>query len=143
MQKILLMVVAVVLVGCGTTSTFDRAEAGDPIAQYDLGMMYLDGDGVGKDSKEAVKWFRKAADQGNALSQNYLGFMCRDGKGVLANHVAAYAWINIAVTNGKQDAKEDLLDLAKKMTSEQIAKAQELSKEMIKKNPKLIKEWKN
>ena len=66
--------------------------------------------------------------------------MYEDGEGVLANHIAAYAWINIALSNGKQDAKEDLLDLEKKMTPEQIAKAQELSKEMVKKNPKLINE---
>ena len=31
---------------------------------------------------EAVKWYRKAADQGNATAQSHLARMYRDGKGV-------------------------------------------------------------
>ncbi|MDP6128458.1 MAG: SEL1-like repeat protein, partial [Planctomycetota bacterium] len=34
------------------------------LAQYSLGGMYEYGRGVEKDEKEAVKWFRKAAEQG-------------------------------------------------------------------------------
>ena len=33
-------------------------------AQFNLGVMYANGDGVPKDAAEAVKWYRKAADQG-------------------------------------------------------------------------------
>jgi len=41
------------------------AEQGDAIAQYNLGGMYQLGRGVPKDNKEAVKWFRLAAEQGH------------------------------------------------------------------------------
>jgi len=41
------------------------AEKGDAIAQYNLGVMYDEGKGVEKDEKEAVKWYRKAAEQGD------------------------------------------------------------------------------
>ena len=56
---------------------------------------------------------------------------------VLAGTVDAYAWYNIAAANGEAYAKKNKGIIAKKMTPDQIAKAEELSKEMVKKNPKL------
>ena len=44
-------------------------------AQYDLGGMYYNGQGVAKNYAEAMKWFRKAADQGSANAQYGLGVM--------------------------------------------------------------------
>ena len=44
------------------------AEHGSADAQYNLGIMYFTGQGVPKDSAEAAKWFRLAADQGDAAS---------------------------------------------------------------------------
>ena len=32
-------------------------------AQYNLGLMYDDGDGVEEDKIEAAKWYKKVADQ--------------------------------------------------------------------------------
>ncbi len=40
------------------------AEQGNASAQYNLALMYDNGKGVLKDYKEAVKWYRKAAEQG-------------------------------------------------------------------------------
>ncbi len=40
------------------------AIAGDPRAQYHLGEMYYQGQGVSKNHDEAFKWFSKAAEQG-------------------------------------------------------------------------------
>ena len=50
--------------------------------------------------------------------------------------------MNIAAANdAAKGVDEDWLEdkITKKMTPDQIAKAEELSKEMIKKNPKLLK----
>ena len=44
----------------------DRANKGDRNAQYNLGVMYRDGQGVAKDYEQAVLWYRKAAEQGFA-----------------------------------------------------------------------------
>jgi hypothetical protein len=55
------------------------------------------------------------------------------------NYVTAYAWWNIAATNGDQNAKNGKPVVTKKMTPAQIAEAGELVKEMVKKNPKLLK----
>ena len=48
------------------------ARQGKANAQRNLGLMYLDGEGVPLDYKMAVKWFRLAAEQGNADAQNNL-----------------------------------------------------------------------
>ena len=39
-----------------------------PNAQVNLGVMYDNGEGVLQDDKEAVKWYRKAAEQGTVSS---------------------------------------------------------------------------
>ena len=156
MKQILLMIAVVALVGCGkkepaqpsvsnstTSSGFEetkaKAEAGNVDAQYNLGEMYRKGEGVEQDFKEVVKWYQKAAGQGNAPAQSNLGVMYYNGKGVPQDYMTAYVWYNIAAAKGDQDAKNTKSEVAKKMTPAQIAKAGELVKEMIKKNPKLLK----
>ena len=59
-----------------------RAEQGNVDAQFDLGFMYENGDGVPKDSAQAAQWYRKAAEQGLSGAQNSLGVMYAIGKGV-------------------------------------------------------------
>ena len=44
--------------------------------------MYDNGRGVPQDDTEAVKWYRKAAEQGHAEAQNNLGVMYLNGRGV-------------------------------------------------------------
>ena len=58
------------------------ADQGHAVAQYNLGVLYRDGEGVPKDLAQAVAWFRKAADQGNAAAQNNLGVLYANGEGV-------------------------------------------------------------
>ena len=48
------------------------AAQGDAYAQYNLGGMYANGKGVTQDYKEAIKWYRLAADQGNADAKEAL-----------------------------------------------------------------------
>jgi len=45
------------------------AEAGDPRAQDNLGLMYSKGEGAPQDYAEALKWCRRAAEQGNPHAQ--------------------------------------------------------------------------
>jgi TPR repeat protein len=53
-----------------------------PSAQCNLGVCYEKGQGVTRDQKEAVLWYRKAADQGFANAQLKLGFCYEKGQGV-------------------------------------------------------------
>jgi len=45
------------------------AEQGVPIAQFNLGLLYLDGHGVPQSDAEAANWFRRAAEQDYAPAQ--------------------------------------------------------------------------
>ncbi len=49
-----------------------QAEAGAPTAQYDLGVRYLNGDGVEKDSELARKWLNASATNGNTQAAKKL-----------------------------------------------------------------------
>ena len=107
------------------------AEQGLAAGQASLGAAYEKGWGVLQDRKESVKWFRKAAEQGHAVSQAALALAYHDGSGVLEDYVAAYAWVNLASANNLEVAKKFKTVLAGKMTSTQIADAQNLSRELL------------
>ncbi len=59
-----------------------RAKQGDADAQYNLGYMYENGEGVEGDYVIAAEWYEKAAGQGHAKAQNNLAFLYRKGYGV-------------------------------------------------------------
>ena len=63
-----------------------------PDAQVNLGVMYANGQGVPQDYAEAVKWWRKAAEQNHESSQVCLGLCYADGKGVEKDFVEAVKW---------------------------------------------------
>ena len=44
-------------------------------AQFNLGVIYAKGQGVMQDYKEALKWYKLAAEQGYVMAQNNLGAM--------------------------------------------------------------------
>lgn len=69
-----------------------KGEAGDPDAQNSLGVCYRLGAGVRKDEKEAVKWYRKAADRGHPKAQFSLGACYAEGTGVFKNDAEAAKW---------------------------------------------------
>ena len=83
------------------------------------------------------KCYRKQADLGNPSAQYNIGICYDAGLGVPEDRMTAYAWLNIAAANGDTRAKSHKTKLAKKMSRKQIDKAQALSREMLKKNPKL------
>jgi TPR repeat protein len=62
--------------------TRKQAEKGNSTAQYNLGLIYHDGRGVGENFREAAKWFKAAAENGLADAQYNLGLMLALGQGV-------------------------------------------------------------
>ena len=77
-----------------------RAEQGDASAQYTLGGMYADGNGVPEDDVEAAHWFTLAAEQENARAQYNLGAMYEYGEGVPQNATQAVSWYRAAAEQG-------------------------------------------
>jgi TPR repeat protein len=84
------------------------ADKGNANAQYNLGNMYMDGQGVPQNDAEAVKWFRRAADQGFIDAQSNLGGMYMDGRGVPLNHAEALKWLRLAAHQGDPEAQANL-----------------------------------
>jgi TPR repeat protein len=70
--------------------------------------MYANGQGVPKDDKEAMKWYRLAADQGYASAQNNLGLMYANGQGVPKDDKEAVKWYRLAADQGNANAQFNL-----------------------------------
>ena len=84
------------------------AKRGDAEAQFNLGNMYYKGQGVLQDYKQAVKWYRLAADQGNAAAQFNLGVSYDNGQGVLQDYKQAVKWYRLAADQGNAAAQFNL-----------------------------------
>lgn len=74
-----------------------RAEAGDAVAQRQLGNLYRSGAGVAQSDAEALTWYRKAAAQGDVVAHYNLGVMYDNGYGVDQDHEEAGRWYEQAV----------------------------------------------
>ena len=76
------------------------AKAGSAEAQFYVGYMYANGNGVRKDAVQAVSWYRKAAEQGDASAQFNLGQIYHYGDGVPKDAVQAVSWYRKAAEQG-------------------------------------------
>ncbi len=88
-----------------------RAEQGDAKAAYDVGEVYVGGQGVPEDDAEAVRWFRKAADKGSAPAQWRLGAAYSDGWGVRQDRAEAVKWFRSAAEQGGPEFAFQLANL--------------------------------
>ena len=112
------------------------AEQGYVDAQCSLGLMYEDGKGVAQDYKTAVKWYILAAQQGNVAAQATLGWKFYQGEGVAQDYIKAYMWFNIAAIDGDTNKISYRDNVAHKMTTAQLAQAQQLATRCLKSNYK-------
>lgn len=76
------------------------ARKGHADSQFNLGLMYEQGIGIGKDEKEAVVWYGKSAAQGNAAAQFNLGVLYENGRGANADFAKANEWYRRASVQG-------------------------------------------
>ena len=107
------------------------AEGGDIRAQFLLGRIYSEGQGVAKNEAESVKWYLLAASSGDIVSQLALGTMYVNGRGVKQDFVQAYSWFTIVAANGNRDMTSQALDvrdlIEQMMTSAQIEEAETIA----------------
>lgn len=76
------------------------AEAGNPEAQFRLGVMYADADLVSLDYGRAAHWVGKAAAQGMAKAQALLAWFFANGLGVEQDDAEAGRWYLKAAAQG-------------------------------------------
>jgi len=84
------------------------ANRGDANAQFNLGRMYADGDGVEPDMDEAIKWYRLAATNGHSEAQFNLGVILTSRLGEDRNIHDAIRFYEQAFANGIAEAAHNL-----------------------------------
>lgn len=77
-----------------------HAEEGNPRAQTEIAILYLNGSGVEEDEEEALNWARQAANQRDAFGQYLLGWMLVNGHGTEADAIAAIPLYEAAANQG-------------------------------------------
>ena len=87
------------------------AERGNSEAQYNVGFMYLSGQGTAVNLEEAAKWFRLAAEQGKVESQVNLANMYFNGWGVEQDYAESAIWFRKAADQGNPVAQGTLGEL--------------------------------
>ena len=85
---------------CCPIPTLTAAKEGHADSQFNVGLMYEKGIGVGKDEKEAVAWYSKSAEQGNSAAQYNLGVLYENGLGTGIDYAKANEWYRKASVQG-------------------------------------------
>ena len=83
----------------------DLAGSGHVKSQAVLGLLLLEGKSVRKDTAEAVRWLRHAADQGDLGSQAVLGAAYMEGKDVMQDFSEAARWLRGPSDHGNPTAQ--------------------------------------
>lgn len=107
------------------SSFYDMASAGDPDAQYQLGLLYYQGLGISQNYIEASHWYREAAKQGYADAQYSLGNMYLMGEGVDQNDAQAIKWYEKAADQGHVAAGHNV-DNLRRVTAVKSTSAAEI-----------------
>lgn len=124
------------------------AEAGEPTAQFHIGLIYAWGRGVAPNRKSSIEWLTRAALIGYSPAMLALG-VALSGPGVILDEavivgkqprtdeftdlVVAYSWLD-AASNTKEyaikaEASFQLRELAQRMSSEEIERGKTLAQE--------------
>lgn len=80
------------------------AAQGDLMAMIDLGQLYITGDGVPRDSQEAIRLFQKAGDGGEMQGYYHLAYMYGVGSGVKKDYAEEAKWYRVLAEKGVVDA---------------------------------------
>ena len=104
------------------------ADEGSASAQFELGRMFENGNGVGKNSQLAVFWYGKAAEQGHAEAQTSLAVLYARGLGVPRNDSYAVAQYDLGYmyARGLGVPRDDrqAIDWYRKAAGQGVVKAQ-------------------
>lgn len=124
------------------------AEAGNPTAQFHVGLMYAWGRGVSPDRRAAIEWLRRSTQHGFSPAMLALG-MALSGPGVILDEaeivgqpprsdeftdlVAAYFWLDSASRSSEHDVRVEascqLRKIGRRMSAEELRKAKSLVRE--------------
>ncbi|NOQ89523.1 MAG: hypothetical protein GQ549_01105, partial [Gammaproteobacteria bacterium] len=84
------------------------ARKGDKQAQYQMAVLYRNGQGIKENPKNSAYWMDKSARQGYERAQYLLGTYYEDGIGVKSDRKNAIYWYSAAVKQGHKNAGKRL-----------------------------------
>jgi len=85
--------------------TARKAQAGDKFAQHELGVRYIVGQGVERDTSKAAYWFERASDQGVTASRFDLSILAFHGWGIPWDPFHAYGLVKECAETGMPEAE--------------------------------------
>lgn len=88
-----------------------RADAGDLAAQFELGSRYNYGRGLPKNTREALRWLRGAAQSGQTDAMRLLAVKCYGGYDVPVDFEEALLWAGRLAETGDRQAQLMLADM--------------------------------
>lgn len=101
------------------------AQGGNADAEELIGVMYAMGLGVERDDERAFDWYLRSSLKGHPGAQSGIGWYYEVGRGIPApDLVRAYTWYVLSAIGGDPDAAISMNEVVKKMTPEEIAKAE-------------------
>jgi TonB family protein len=99
---------------------FEKADAGDAKAQFELSQAFLSGHDLPKNESQGFAYLEKAAKQGLPKAQFAMGeYLSSHGNDL----VTAYVWYALAQQNRYKHSDKRMKELAEKMTTEQLVEA--------------------
>ena len=112
-----------------------KANQDDANSQFNLALMYENGAGTSKNTKQAAYWYTKAAQQGHVEAQYKLGRLYRFSGDDRApkDYKLAFFWYTKAAEKGHVFAEDERDKMLEKMSQSQIEEVQKLSKELYEK----------
>ena len=83
----------------------NKAKGGDPFAQHELGLRYLTGQSLPKDTTRAIYWIEQAVKKNLTAAWFNYAIMLNNGIGVDWNPFEAYTYFKSAAKNGMPEAQ--------------------------------------
>jgi TPR repeat protein len=103
------------------------AEQNHGLAQFNLAVMYAQGQGVKRDETTSLSWMTRAAEAGDAGAQYSVGIQrhvaCRKAQAeeVRERRIEGLKWVRLAAAQGYRGAEAACEFMALKMTWEEVA----------------------
>lgn len=86
----------------------NKANDGDAISQYQLGLMYYQGNEIPQDLDQAIQWFEKATSQNLDIAQYTLGVFYEKGEDIPQDEKKAVELFTHAASQGMAEAQYKL-----------------------------------
>ena len=99
-------------------------------AQYNLAVIYDEGEGVAAEDQKAVYWYQRAAQLGEDNAQTNLGVMYFNGEGIDEDIVESLAWTYLGAEAENEFAIKNIPEFENDASARQIRRAKRRADEL-------------